>query len=155
MSALDCIFPTGKFDILNCILPAGKYDILDCIRLQGASDKLLHLRSRGRSHFSDASQRKREDNSAGSSSRTIPSFDALTPLHAGVLESSDSKSRLDKNNATHEVETMALHLVFDRKETIDRILHKGVLRYGPTEPRTVDSTAMGTSYCSRFVLIRS
>ncbi|GFY31671.1 hypothetical protein TNCV_4199821 [Trichonephila clavipes] len=40
-----------------------KIDILNCIRLYGASDKLFHLRSihRGRSHSSDASQRKKED----------------------------------------------------------------------------------------------
>ncbi|GFX51294.1 hypothetical protein TNCV_2736451 [Trichonephila clavipes] len=38
-----------------------KIDISDCIRLYGASDKLFHLRSRGRSHSSDASQRKEKD----------------------------------------------------------------------------------------------
>ncbi|GFT61238.1 hypothetical protein TNCV_926871 [Trichonephila clavipes] len=36
-----------------------KIDTSDCIRLYGASDKLFHLRSRGRSHSSDASQRKK------------------------------------------------------------------------------------------------
>ncbi|GFT31580.1 hypothetical protein TNCV_609561 [Trichonephila clavipes] len=38
-----------------------KIDISDCIRLYGASDKLFHLRSRGRSHSSDAPQRKKEN----------------------------------------------------------------------------------------------
>ncbi|GFT89779.1 hypothetical protein TNCV_1665491 [Trichonephila clavipes] len=38
-----------------------KINISDCIRLYGASDKLFHLRSKGRSHSSDASQRKKED----------------------------------------------------------------------------------------------
>ncbi|GFV93728.1 hypothetical protein TNCV_366291 [Trichonephila clavipes] len=36
-----------------------KIDISDCIRPYGASDKLFHLRSRGRSHSNDASQRKK------------------------------------------------------------------------------------------------
>ncbi|GFW73676.1 hypothetical protein TNCV_1541301 [Trichonephila clavipes] len=38
-----------------------KIDISDCIRLYGASDKLFHLRSRGRSHSSDAFQRKKKE----------------------------------------------------------------------------------------------
>ncbi|GFY63372.1 hypothetical protein TNIN_336211 [Trichonephila inaurata madagascariensis] len=50
---------TKKF--WDCIFPTGKFDISDCIRLHGASDKLFHLRSRGRSHSIDASQKKKED----------------------------------------------------------------------------------------------
>ncbi|GFX73279.1 hypothetical protein TNCV_3538021 [Trichonephila clavipes] len=50
-----------------------KIDISDCIRLYGASDKLFHPRSRGRSHSSDASQRKRED----------PGKTTLLVLHRG------------------------------------------------------------------------
>ncbi|GFW26256.1 hypothetical protein TNCV_4423031 [Trichonephila clavipes] len=38
-----------------------KINTSHCIRLYGESDKLFHLRSRGRSHSSDASQRKKED----------------------------------------------------------------------------------------------
>ncbi|GFY66806.1 hypothetical protein TNIN_182911 [Trichonephila inaurata madagascariensis] len=60
----DEYFPRTEESISNVveILEINwKFDISDCIRLHGASHKLFHLRSRERSHSSDASQMKRED----------------------------------------------------------------------------------------------
>ncbi|GFW21880.1 hypothetical protein TNCV_1236051 [Trichonephila clavipes] len=59
-----------------------KIDISDCIRLYGASDKLLHLRSRGRSHSSDASQSKKED--PGTTNLLVPHRERCLGTREGV-----------------------------------------------------------------------
>ncbi|GFS83488.1 hypothetical protein TNCV_66341 [Trichonephila clavipes] len=57
-------------------------DISDYIRLYGASDKLFHLRSRGRSHSSDASQRKKED--PGMTNLLVPHRERCLGTRGGV-----------------------------------------------------------------------
>ncbi|GFX85513.1 hypothetical protein TNCV_3716851 [Trichonephila clavipes] len=59
-----------------------KIDISDCFRLYGASDKLFHLRSRGRSHSSDASQRKKED--PGTTNLLVPRRGRCLGTRGGV-----------------------------------------------------------------------
>ncbi|GFU69802.1 hypothetical protein TNCV_4875931 [Trichonephila clavipes] len=65
-----------------CDVEAWLIDISDYIRLYGASDKLFHLRSRGRSHSSDASQRKKED--PGTTNLLVPHRERCLGTRGGV-----------------------------------------------------------------------